>query len=72
MEPSEVNESYGYMWWLNRGDRKWKNVPDYVFYAAGFGGNFIIVDSQNELVVVTRWLEPSKIGEFMNLLYQNF
>lgn len=71
IQPSEVNESYGYMWWLNRGDRKWKNVPDHVFYAAGFGGNFIIVDSQNELVVVTRWLEPSKIGEFMNLLYQN-
>lgn len=71
IEPSEVNESYGYMWWLNRGDRKWKNVPDHVFYAAGFGGNFIIVDTENDLVVVTRWLEPSKIGEFMNLLYKN-
>ena len=71
LEPSEVNESYGYMWWLNRGDRKWQHVPDHVFYAAGFGGNFIIVDTENDLVVVTRWLEPSKIGEFMNLLYKD-
>ncbi|WP_029033753.1 serine hydrolase domain-containing protein [Salinimicrobium terrae] len=71
MEPSAVNESYGYMWWLNRGDRKWENVPNHVFYAAGFGGNFIVVDTENDLVVVTRWLEPSKIGEFINLLYQN-
>ena len=39
-----------------------------VFYAAGFGGNFIIVDRKNDLVVVTRWLEPRKIGEFMEKL----
>lgn len=71
MESSNANASYGYMWWLNRGDRKWNKVPDHVFYAAGFGGNFIIVDREQNLVVVTRWLEPSKIEEFMNLLYQN-
>lgn len=71
MEPAEANESYGYMWWLNRGQRKWENVPNHVFYAAGFGGNFIIVDTKKNLVVVTRWLEPSKVGEFMNLLYKN-
>ena len=71
MQPSMANDTYGYMWWLNRADRKWKNVPSHVFYAAGFGGNFIIVDQENDLVVVTRWLEPSKIGEFMNLLYQS-
>lgn len=71
MEPSKANESYGYMWWLNRGERKWENVPEHVFYAAGFGGNFIVVDREKNLVVVTRWLEPSKIDEFMNLLYES-
>ncbi len=71
MEPSSVNDKYGYMWWLNRGEGKWKNVPEHVFYAAGFGGNFIVVDTENDIVIVTRWLEPSKMGEFMNLLYQN-
>jgi CubicO group peptidase (beta-lactamase class C family) len=71
MQGSSINEKYGYMWWLNRGEGKWENVPEHVFYAAGFGGNFIVVDTENDIVVVTRWLEPSKMGEFMNLLYQN-
>lgn len=72
LEASEVNPNYGYMWWLNnQGSRNWENISEDVFYAAGFGGNFIIVDRENELVVVTRWLEPSKIEEFMNILYSS-
>jgi CubicO group peptidase (beta-lactamase class C family) len=41
-----------------------------VFYAAGFGGNFIVVDPKRGLVIVTRWLEPSKIGEFVKQVYE--
>ncbi len=67
--PSKPNNNYGYMWWLNlEGNRQWQGVNKNVFYAAGFGGNFIIIDKENDLVVVTRWLEPSKIGEFMKQL----
>jgi CubicO group peptidase (beta-lactamase class C family) len=67
--PSTPNINYGYMWWLNqKGQRHWENLSEELYYAAGFGGNFIIVDKQNDMVVVTRWLEPSKIGEFMTLL----
>ncbi|GAB2772808.1 serine hydrolase domain-containing protein [Salinimicrobium soli] len=70
--PSQPNPNYGFMWWLNsKGDRNWKNIPEDVFYAAGFGGNFIIIDRKKNLVVVTRWLEPSKVEEFMNTLYKN-
>lgn len=69
-KPSEANPSYGYMWWLNRGSRKWENVEDEsIYYAAGFGGNYIVIDRTNNLVVVTRWLEPRKLGEFMYNLY---
>jgi CubicO group peptidase (beta-lactamase class C family) len=57
------------MWWLNKqGPRHWNGVGDDVFYAAGFGGNFIVVDRKNDLVVVTRWLEPGKVGEFMKMV----
>ena len=35
------------------------------FTLLGFGGNFIVIDKENDLVVVTRWLEPSKIEAFM-------
>ncbi len=66
------NPNYGFLWWLNSkdGSRYWEGVNEDVFYAAGFGGNFIVIDRKNDLVVVTRWLEPNKIGAFMKLLTQ--
>ena len=64
---SESMASYGYMWWLNKGPRKWAAVErEDIYYAAGFGGNFIVIDPTNDLVIVTRWLEPSKIGEMVS------
>ncbi|MGB5189540.1 serine hydrolase domain-containing protein [Robiginitalea sp.] len=64
--PSKPNPNYGYMWWLNQpGDRHWEGVPETVYYAAGFGGNFIVVVPEQELVMVLRWLEPSEIGAFV-------
>lgn len=67
--PSKPNVNYGYMWWLNKkGPRHWEGLSENLFYAAGFGGNFIVIDHDNGLVVVTRWLEPNKIGEFMTLV----
>ncbi len=64
--PSAPNANYGYMWWLNKkGSRHWEGLSENIYYAAGFGGNFIVIDKEKNLVVVTRWLEPSKIGEFM-------
>ena len=62
---SSANASYGYMWWLNRGERAWEGLSDQIYYAAGFGGNFIVVDEEHDLVIVTRWLQPSKIGEMV-------
>lgn len=68
-ESSTPNVNYGYMWWLNKkGPRHWENVSEDIYYAAGFGGNFIVIDKKHNIVVVTRWLEPSKMGEFMQTL----
>ena len=64
-QPSPAYESYGYMWWLNRGDRRIDGIPGTVFYAAGFGGNYIVIDREHDLVIVTRWLEPAKRSEFL-------
>ncbi len=70
-QPSVANESYGLMWWLNKGERKMDGVPESVFYAAGFGGNYIVVDQQNRMVIVTRWLEPSELGKFLKMVYSS-
>lgn len=66
---SKPNPSYGFMWWLNQGPRAWKNVDEpHLFYAAGFGGNFVVIDQKRQLMVVTRWLEPRQIGQMMELV----
>lgn len=68
-QPSETNASYGYLWWLNKGPEKWDSpAASSIYYAAGAGGNFVVVDQENDLVVVVRWLDSDKIGEFMGLV----
>ena len=65
--PSPAEKSYGYMWWLNKKgtNRFWEGVPQNVFYAAGFGGNYIVIIPDEDIVIITRWLEPSQIGLFV-------
>ena len=65
--PSPAKINYGYMWWLNKKgtDRFWEGVPQNVFYAAGFGGNYIVIIPDEDIVIITRWLEPSQIGLFV-------
>lgn len=65
-EPSAANKEYGFMWWLNEQNR-FAGFSKSIYYANGFGGNFIIIDNEHDLVMVTRWLEPSKLGEFVKL-----
>ena len=64
---SNAQINYGYMWWLNKKgtSRFWEGVPENVYYAAGFGGNFIVIIPDENIVIVTRWLEPNQIGEFV-------
>ena len=64
--PSENNSSYGYMWWLNRGQRKWDGLPENIYYGSGFGGNYVVIVPDHDLVIVVRWIDSSKIGEFVN------
>ena len=66
-QPSGANRSYGLMWWTNEENRL-GNVSKKIYTADGFGGNFIVVDNEHDLVIVARWLEPNKIGEFVRLV----
>jgi CubicO group peptidase (beta-lactamase class C family) len=69
-QPSEPNPDYGYMWWTLKGDADWGDVPDHLYYAAGFGGNYIVVDDENDLVIITRWLDNSVLGDFVEQVYE--
>ena len=69
-QPSVANKNYGYLWWLNT-DGGWKGISPRVYYAAGYGGNYIIIDKQHDLVVVTRWIDDSKIAEMLQLVVKS-
>ena len=69
-QPSSANKDYGYMWWINT-TKKWKDVSSEIYYAVGAGGNYIVIDNEHDLVVVARWMDDSKMGDFMNLVEQS-
>lgn len=66
-QPSAANKSYGLMWWTNQ-ENQLGDISKNIYYANGFGGNFIVVDNEHDLVIVARWLEPNKIGELVQLV----
>ena len=66
-QPSVANRSYGLMWWTNQ-ENQLGDISKNIYYANGFGGNFIVVDNEHDLVIVARWLEPNKIGELVRLV----
>lgn len=64
---SMSNPSYGLMWWNNK-ENALSGLSPELFYANGYGGNYIVVDKSNDLVVVTRWLDSNQLGELMKLI----
>ena len=67
-EPSKANKSYGLMWWTNHENQIGSNLSKEIYYAAGYGGNYIIIDKEHDLIIVTRWLETTKLNEFIGLV----
>jgi CubicO group peptidase (beta-lactamase class C family) len=66
-QPSAANKSYGLMWWTNE-DNNLKDVSKNIYYADGFGGNYIVIDNEHDLVIVVRWLDGGKLGELVKLV----
>lgn len=66
-QPSAANKSYGFMWWTNQ-ENELGNISTDIYYANGFGGNFIVIDNEHDLVIAVRWLDPPKLGAFVRLV----
>lgn len=69
-QSSIPNKDYGYMWWINA-NQNWKGVSSKLYYAAGFGGNYIVVDNEHDLVIVARWMDSSKMGSLVELIIKS-
>jgi len=66
--PSEIRPQYGYMWWLNTERLMWEDLPESSFAALGAGTNAIWIDPEDDLVVVARWIDREKLGDFLTLV----
>jgi CubicO group peptidase (beta-lactamase class C family) len=65
-QPSAANPSYGFMWWTNVANDL-KGLPKNIYYANGFGGNYIVIDNEHDLVIVVRWLDGAKLADLVKL-----
>lgn len=67
--PTKAQPTYGFMnWYLNTDRKYYPSAPASAFVHVGNGTNIVYVDPDNDLVVVARWIENSKIDEFIRLV----
>ena len=64
LTPTPANPQYGFMNWYNNRDRKlFPNGPASAFAHIGNGTNIVIVDPDDDLVVVLRWIDNNKSAD---------
>jgi CubicO group peptidase (beta-lactamase class C family) len=66
--PTDANPTYGYLWWLNTGQKRNPDVPADSFSAVGAGTNLVWIDPAHDLVIVVRWIDPRHDREFVKLV----
>jgi len=62
--PCELNQNYGYMWWLNAIGEQAPAAPRSNFFAKGVGSNIIWVDPDHDMVTVVRWIDKEQFPAF--------
>lgn len=68
--PTGAQPTYGFMnWFLNTDKKLYPNAPASAFAHVGNGTNVIYVDTENDLVIVLRWIENDKIDGFLQKIY---
>jgi CubicO group peptidase (beta-lactamase class C family) len=62
--PTDVQPTYGFMnFYMNTDRRQHPNAPEYTWTHTGAGSNLVYVDPQNELVIVSRWIQGRAFTE---------
>jgi len=63
--PCDINEGYGYLWWLNTGGAHFSQAPDTSFFAIGAGQNTIWIEPAHKFVAVIRWADDAKMNDLV-------
>jgi CubicO group peptidase (beta-lactamase class C family) len=64
LTPSPTNGDYGYLWWLNIGQKRYPHAPASSAFALGAGSNLIWVNPEQDLVAVLRWMNQTAFDGF--------
>jgi CubicO group peptidase (beta-lactamase class C family) len=63
--PCPLFPMYGYLWWLNTGQKRSTSASAGSYYAVGAGGNLTWIDPEHDLVAVLRWTDPVAANKFI-------
>jgi len=65
--PGPANAEYGYAnWYLNPGKKRLPAAPESAVTFNGAGQNIVYVDTQNDLLIVVRWIDTTaSLNEFV-------
>jgi CubicO group peptidase (beta-lactamase class C family) len=67
--PTSVHPEYGFMnYFLNTDRKMYPSAPASAYAHIGNGTNAIYVDTENDLVVVTRWMDDKSMDGFIKIL----
>ncbi|MFW6074617.1 MAG: serine hydrolase domain-containing protein [Chloroflexota bacterium] len=64
IEPCPLNESYGFMWWVNQNQERFPSAPATSYFAIGKGTNIIWIDPDLRLTAVVRWIDRDAVDGF--------
>ncbi|HUR56483.1 MAG TPA: serine hydrolase [Opitutaceae bacterium] len=63
--PNTIAPFYGLLTWLNRDGGMYDDASRASWFMSGAGGNSVWIDPDNEMVVVSRWLEGTHSAGFV-------
>ena len=66
--PCALKPRYGLFWWLNADGTYQPAAPRDSFFAMGAGGNVTWVDPTHDIVAVLRWIDATKLNEWIGLV----
>lgn len=66
LRPCARNPDYGYLWWLNPGAARYPGLTARAAAASGAGGNTILVDPDNDMVLIARWLDGKALNPLID------
>lgn len=71
LTPTTANTGYGYMnWFLNTNKKLLPSAPENVWVHIGNGTNMIYCDTNNDLVVVAKWIDNNAMDGFISNILQ--